>query len=211
MAALPGEEDGLEVPAHADRRLLAHAWLLAHDWEAAHALAAKESALGWTYGDNPQGLVVPAFLVLLSGQSLDRLPRNVDGLWRQALESGVQAGAWYSDDTRHDEALRERLARAWAEALPAFSLEPAERERLREWCLELARKRVSTIVSRQHRRSYAKAAQLLAAGAEVLWLHGEQARGNLLLSGFRESFRRHRAFQAELDAAVGSRAPAPHR
>ncbi|MFY0562478.1 hypothetical protein ACN28E_01440 [Archangium lansingense] len=211
MAALPGDEDSFEVLAHADRRLLAQAWLLAHDWEAAHALAAKESALGWTYGDNPQGLVVPAFLVLLSGQPLDKLPRNVDALWHQALESGTQAGAWYSDDRRHDEALRDRLARAYAEALPALSLEPSERERLREWCLELARKRVSTIVSRQHRRSYAKAAQLLAAGAEVLWLHGEQARGNLLLAGFRESFRRHRAFQAELDAAVGSRAPTPSR
>jgi hypothetical protein len=203
MAALPEAGDSLEVPAHADRRLLAHAWLLAHDWEAAHALAAKENALGWTYGDNPQSLVVPAFLVLLSGQPLGRLPRNVEGLWRQALESGTQAGDWYSGSARHDEALRERLARAYAEALPAFSLEPAGRERLREWCLEIARKRASTIVSRQHRRSYAKAAMLLAAGAEVLWLHGEQARGNLLLAGFRESFRRHRAFQAELDAAVG--------
>ncbi|AKI98948.1 Hypothetical protein AA314_00575 [Archangium gephyra] len=204
MAALPEAGDSLEVPAHVDRRLLAHAWLLAHDWEAAHALAARESALGWTFGDNPQGLVVPAFLVLLSGQSLATLPRNVDALWRQALESGTQAGAWYSGGARHDEALRERLARAYAEALPALSLTSAERERLREWCLELARKRASTIVSRQHRRSYAKAAQLLAASAEVLWLHGEQARGNLLLAGFREGFRRHRAFQAELDAAVAS-------
>ncbi|MFE8604056.1 hypothetical protein [Archangium violaceum] len=204
MAALPGAEDSLDVPAHVDRRLLAHAWLLAHDWEAAHVLAAKENALGWTFGDNPQGLVVPAFLVLLSGQSLSRLPRNVDALWRQALESGTRAGAWYSGGARHDEALGERLARAYADALPAISLEPAERERLLEWCLELARKRSSTIVSRQYRRSYGKAAQLLTAAAEVLWLHGEQARGNLLLAGFREGFRRHRAFQAELDAAVGS-------
>jgi hypothetical protein len=208
MAALPGAEDGLEAPAHADHRLLAHAWLLAHEWEPAQALAAKESALGWTYGDNPQGLVVPAFLVLLSGQPLGLLPRNVDRLWRQALESGAQAGDWYSGEARHDEPLRERLSRAYAEALPAFVLEPSERERLVEWCLEVARKRVSSIVGRQHRRSYGKAAVLLAASAEVLWLLGEQARGNLLLAGFRESFRRHRAFQAELDEAVG---PAPVR
>ncbi|HYO52739.1 hypothetical protein [Archangium sp.] len=52
---------------------------------------------------------------------------------------------------------------------------------------------------------------LLAACAEVLWLHGEQARGSLLLAGFREGFRRHRTFQAELDAAVESRPPAPKR
>lgn len=206
--SMAAAEDGLEAPAHADHRLLAHAWLLAHEWESAHALAAKESALGWTYGDNPQGFVVPAFLVRLSGQPLGLLPRNVDALWRQALESGAQAGDWYSGEARHDEALRERLSRAYAEALPALELEPPERERLVEWCLEVARKRVSSIVSRQHRRSYGKAAVLLAACAEVLWLLGEQARGNLLLAGFRESFRRHRAFQAELDEAVG---PAPAR
>ncbi|QRK10998.1 hypothetical protein JQX13_13560 [Archangium violaceum] len=211
MAALPLDEDRLEVHAHADRRLLAHAWLLAHDWEAAHALAAKESALGWTYGDNPQGTVVPAFLVLLSRQPLGALPRNVDRLWRQALESGAQAGHWYSGGARHDEVLRERLARAHAEALSSFSLEPSERERMLEGCLEIARKRVSSIVSRQHRRSYGKAAVLLAACAEILWLLGEQARGNLLLAGFRESFRRHRAFQAELDEAVGPPARATRR
>ncbi|MFL5351650.1 hypothetical protein [Archangium sp.] len=207
MAALPGADDRLEAPAHADHRLLAQAWLLAHEWEPAQALAAKESALGWTYGDNPQGLVVPAFLVLLSRQPLELLPRNVDRLWHQALESGAQAGDWYSGEARHDEALRERLARAYAGALPALELEPPERERLVEWCLEVARKRVSSIVSRQHRRSYGKAAVLLAACAEILWLLGEQARGNLLLAGFRESFRRHRAFQAELDEAVGSAPP----
>ncbi|WNG42782.1 hypothetical protein F0U60_00700 [Archangium minus] len=211
MATLPHNGDRLEVPAHADRRLLAHAWLLAHDGEAAHALAAKESALGWTYGDNPQGTVVPAFLVLLSRQPLGELPRNVDKLWRQALESGTQAGDWYSGGARHDEALRERLARAYDEALAAFSVEPSEQEQMLEWCLEVARKRASSIVSRQHRRSYGKAAVLLVACAEVLWLLGEQARGNLLLAGFRESFRRHRAFQAELDEAVGSPAPASKR
>ncbi|PTL77024.1 hypothetical protein [Vitiosangium sp. GDMCC 1.1324] len=207
MAVLLDDEDRLEAPAHVDRRLLAHAWLLALDWESAHAIAAKESPLGWTYGDNPQGTVVPAFLVLLSRQPLGALPRNVDRLWHQALESGAHAGDWYSGDERHDAVLRDRLSRAYADVLPAFSLEPSEHERMLEWSLEIARKRVSSIVSNKHRRSYGKAATLLVASAEVLWLQGEQARGNLLLAGFRESFRRHRAFQAELDEAVGSRAP----
>lgn len=198
-------EDTLETPAHPDRRLLAQALLLAHDTEGAHALAAKEGTLGWTYGDNAQGSVVPAFLARLSGQAPARLPRNVAKLWQWGLESATQAGDWYSGDPRHDEALRERLERAHAEVLPALELEPQERERLLEWCLEVARKRASTLVSRKHRRSYDKAAALLAACAEVLWLHGEQARGNVLLAGFREGFRRHRAFQAELDKALGSR------
>jgi hypothetical protein len=208
MVAPPEDEDGLEAPARVDRRLLAHTCLLAHDWESAHPLAAKESALGWTYGDNPQGLVVPCFLVLLSGQPPGELPRNVARLWQWALETGTRAGAWYSGGARQDEALQRRLARAYAEALPSFSLEPSEREWLLEWCLEVARKRVSTLVSRKHRHSYDKAAVLLAACAEVLWLRGEEARGNVLLAGFREGFRRHRAFQAELDEALGARAPA---
>jgi hypothetical protein len=207
MVALPDSADALETPARVDRRLLAHARLLAHDWEAAHALAAPESPLGWTYGDNPQGSVVPLFLALLSGQPLGELPRNVARLWHWGLEAGTQAGDWYAGDVRQDEPLQQRLSRAYAEALPAFSLEPPEQERMLEWCLEVARKRASTLVSRQRRRSYDKAAVLLAAGAEVLWLRGEEGRGNVLLAGFREGFRRHRAFQAELDQAVGSRPP----
>ncbi|QRN97383.1 hypothetical protein JRI60_52040 [Archangium violaceum] len=200
-------EDDLETPARVDRRLLAHAWLLAHDWEAAHALAAKDSALGWTYGDNPQGTVVPCFLALLSGQPPGKLPRNVARLWQWALETGTQAGDWYSGDGRQDAALQKRLERAYAEALPELLLEPPEQERMLEWCLEVARKRASTIVSRKHRRSYDKAAVLLTACAEVLWLRGEEGRGNVLLAGFREGFRRHRAFQAELDEAVGRSSP----
>jgi hypothetical protein len=207
MVALPDTADALETPARVDRRLLAHARLLAHDWEAAHALAATDSPLGWTYGDNPQGTVVPFFLARLSGQPPDELPRNVAKLWHWGLETGTQAGDWYAGDVRQDSALQERLSRAYAEALPAFSLEPSEQERMLAWCLEVARKRASTIVSRQRRRSYDKAAVLLAACAEVLWLRGEEGRGNVLLAGFRESFRRHRAFQAELDSAVGSRPP----
>ncbi|MGZ3459726.1 MAG: hypothetical protein ACXU86_14620, partial [Archangium sp.] len=207
----PEDEDEFEAPVRVDQRLLAQAWLLAHDWEAAHALAAKESALGWTYGDNPQGTVVPYFLALLSGQPLGELPRNGARLWQWALETSTQAGGWYSGDGRDDAALRHRLARAYAEALPAFELEPPEQERMLEWCLEIARKRASSIVSGTHRRSYDKAAVLLAAAAEVLWLRGEQARGNVLLAGFREGFRRHRAFQAALDEAVGPRAPASKR
>jgi len=204
LVRLPGEDD-LETPAHVDRRLLAQAWLLAQQWEPAHQLSSSESAIGWTYGDNPQGAVVPCFLVLLSGQPLGALPRSLERLWQWGLDAGVQAGQWSAGDARHDEALRERLSRAYKEVLPAFVLDDAARERMLTWCLEVARKRASTIVSRQHRRSYDKAAVLLAACAEVLWLRGEEGRGNVLLAGFREGFRRHRAFQAELDAAVGRR------
>jgi hypothetical protein len=200
----PGEDD-LETPARVDRRLVAQAWLLARQWEPAHQLSASESAIGWTYGDNPQGAVVPCFLVLLSGQPLGELPRNVARLWEWGLDAGLQAGQWSAGDARHDEVLRERLSHAYKEVLPTFVLDDAERERMLEWCLEVARKRASTIVSRQKRRSYDKAAVLLAACAEVLWLRGEEGRGNVLLAGFREGFRRHRAFQAELDTAVGRR------
>lgn len=206
MLDLLDAEDTLETPVRVDKRLLAQAWLLAHDGEAAHQLAARESALGWTYGDNPQGIVVPFFLVLLSGQSFEELPRNVARLWQWGLEVSVQAGDWYTAKSQDDEALCSRLAHAYAEALPAFSPKPAERERLLEWCLEVARKRASAIVSGLHRRSYDKAAVLLAACAEVLRLRGDEGRGDVLLAGFREGFRRHRAFQAELDKAVGSRA-----
>ncbi len=70
------------------------------------------------------------------------------------------------------------------------------------WCLDVARQRVSAIVGGQHRGSYDKAAMLTTACAEVLRLRGNQEAADLLVDEVGQRFPRHRAFQAELKAAV---------
>ena len=70
------------------------------------------------------------------------------------------------------------------------------------WCLDVAQRRIDAIVSNQHRGSYDKAALLLASCTEVLRLLGKAQEARALLDDVRQQFRRHRAFQAELQAAV---------
>jgi hypothetical protein len=69
----------------------------------------------------------------------------------------------------------------------------------------VARERARAIVRAKHRRSYGKAALLLAACAEVLQGRGQPARAQELVRRLREEFPRHSAFQEELDAALHRR------
>ena len=85
---------------------------------------------------------------------------------------------------------------------PAASLSHGQQEQVLSWCLDVAQQRVDAIVGNQHRRSYPKAAMLIAACAEVLRLRGKGGEADALLDDVRNRFPRHRAFQADLKAAV---------
>ena len=85
---------------------------------------------------------------------------------------------------------------------PAASLSHGQQEQVLSWCLDVAQQRVNAIVGNQHRRSYPKAAVLIAACAEVLRLRGKGGEADALLDDVRNRFPRHRAFQADLKAAV---------
>jgi uncharacterized Zn finger protein len=89
--------------------------------------------------------------------------------------------------------------------LPKLALSQDRQTRYLAWCLKVAQQRAEAIVSEKHRRSYAKAARLIAACAEVLRLRGQPDSARSLVDELREQFRRHRASRsvAELDAATG--------
>ena len=70
------------------------------------------------------------------------------------------------------------------------------------WCLDVTKRRVNAIVSNQHRGSYDRAAVLLAACAETLWLRGNDREAQALVDEVHQRFPRHRAFQTEVKAAV---------
>ncbi|MFQ5593561.1 MAG: hypothetical protein ACE5HA_05380 [Anaerolineae bacterium] len=192
-------EDDLERPAWISRSVLAHAGLLAEDFDAAHQLVAREKVLGWSRADNPQGLVVPFFLGLLSGQALTALPPNLAQLWQWGLQSSI--GSWVGGDDKEDSILK-RLERAYAEELANVSLSREKQEEVLTWCLDVAQQRVNAIVSNQHRKAYGKAAVVITACAEVLRLRGNEGEAGSLLNEVRNRFPRHRAFHAELKAAI---------
>ncbi|MDH7485353.1 MAG: hypothetical protein QHJ81_03660 [Anaerolineae bacterium] len=198
VEAWPGEDD-LERPVWVGKSVLAHACLLAEDFRAAHQLAIGEKVLGWSSGDNPQGLVVPFFLVLLSGKAPGALPPNLARLWEWGLQSSI--GFWFGG-RESEESLLKRLERAYKEQLARVSLDRERQEEFLSWCLDVAKRRVDAIVGNQHRKSYDKAAVLAAACAEVLRLRGDRGAASSLVDDIRNRFPRHRAFQAELNAAV---------
>jgi hypothetical protein len=191
--------DDLERPAWIGPSVLAHACLLAEEFEAAHQLAAAENVLGWSGGHNPQGLVVSFFLALLSGRVPDALPPNLAQLWAWGLQHNV--GYWVGGEEREDSVLK-RLERAYAEPFAGVSLSHDRQVEILAWCLDVARRRVNAIVGGKHRKSYDKAAMLAAACAEVLRLRGDREAADSLLNEVSQRFPRHRAFQAELKAAV---------
>src|SRR5512139_1289747 len=106
----PGD-DGLERPVRISQPLLAHACLLAGEFEAAHELAAGAQVLGWSSSENPQGLVLSFFLVLLSGQSSGTLPPNLAQLWTKELQSSIGFGM--AGGTGNDQ-LSQRLGQAYS-------------------------------------------------------------------------------------------------
>jgi hypothetical protein len=195
------DSDSVEQPAWIDKSVLAHAYLFAGEWEQAHQLAAREKVLGWSESENPQGLVMPYFLVLLSRKPARALPRNLARVWQQALENSI--GWEYGDESGQEEnRLLKRLERAYGEVISSVDLDLDQQGKFLAWCLDVAKRRVNAIVGDQHRGSYGKAATLIAACAEVLRLQGNNEEARALLDQVRNRFPRHRAFQSELDAAL---------
>jgi len=194
-------EDDLETTAWIDKSVLAHAHLLAGDWDTAHQLAAREKTLGWSSSDNTQGLVVPFFLVLLSGKPTNALPSNLAQVWPQALQTSASFGSWDESDQEEKSALK-RLERAYAERLAEASLTSDQQKEFLSWCLQVVKQRTDDIVGNLHRGSYGKAALLTAACAEMLQSQGKAAEADAMLDDARNRYPRHRAFQSELDVVM---------
>ena len=193
--------DAIERPVWPDKSVLAHAYLLAGDWDAAYRLAAPEQVLGWSSSHNTQGLVVSCYLVQMSGALPGQFPPNLAQLWHWELQNSTGFVSWYGADAG-EASLLVRLQHAYTECLPEVSLTKDQQATFLAWCLDVVRRRVDAIVSNQHRGSYDRAALLLASCTEVLRLLGKAQEARALLGDIRQQFRSHRAFQAELQAAV---------
>jgi len=191
-------EDLFEKPRLIDKSVLAHSYLLAGEWDAAHELAAPEEVLGWSSPENSQGLVVPFFLVMLSYKRLDSLPPNLAQIWRLALLLRSGLYYWDEEDEGRETSTFERLKCTYAERLAALDLDHDKQEQFLSWCLEVAKNRVNTIVGKKYRKSYEKAATLIAACSEVLKLRGDAEGMEEILNETRGRFPRHRSFQAAL-------------
>ncbi|MBC7250396.1 MAG: hypothetical protein H5T62_08920 [Anaerolineae bacterium] len=199
--------DDLERPALPTDALLAHARLLAGDLASAHRAVADKKVLGWSSASSDQALVVSWLLVLLCGQPREALSPNLEILWLRSLQV-TTSGGWMYGLTAGAE-LSRRADRIYAAHLAReresgrLRLGAEEEEVYLAWCLDVARKRVEAIVANQYRKSYDKAANLTVACAEVLRRRGEARWADAWVREIRERFPRHRAFQRELQIALG--------
>jgi tetratricopeptide (TPR) repeat protein len=191
--------DDLERPAWVTPLVLAHACLLAGDWDAAHHLAAQGKVLGWSSSESAQGLVVSAYLVLLSGRTPGTLPPNLGQLWQWAMRNSIDAWGWTGE---REDLMHKRLELVYAEHLAHVRWTADQQGRFLAWCLDVAQQRVNAIVGDKHRGSYDKAAVLAVACAEVLRLREDKAAADALIGAVRNRFPRHRAFQAEMKSAL---------
>ena len=166
------------------------------DWEAARALAADAGVLGWRSPSNPQGVVVPACLVLLSGRATAP-PANLARLWDWALEGSTFPTAF--DERSEDQ---KRLKGVYQEVMSRVRLKEAQADSLLSWCVEVGERRACAIVENLRRKSYDRAATITAACAEVLRLRRHPESAAELLERMRTRFPRHRAFQHELKSLV---------
>ncbi len=184
-----------ETPrSQAPEGLLPQAYLLSGRYEDAFELCDDDSPLGWSYGGNPKGLVVPFFLMLLSCEPDLRVPVGLERLWEPAMRTTWQRSVG------EDVASRFRLAAM--EIIRSIQLSEGEATKYLRWCVEQTGKRVDAIVGEKHRGSYGKAADLLVATAEVLAKKKARSDGDALITTYRQRYSRHSAFQSELRRAL---------
>lgn len=195
------EYDPIEAPGFVSSLVLAHAHLLNGNWAAARSLAERQDPLGWGYSGNPQRVVVPAFLILALGQTKS-LPRHLAIFWRFAL-----TGDSFASGSSGTNPVAERLQRAYARVFNDHPLTPGDAQSLLAWSAKIAERRVAAIVANQHRSSYGKSAEVVAACAEVYQARGQVADATSLIQRVRDAYPRHRAFQDALNRAIGKSAP----
>ncbi|MCL6449496.1 MAG: hypothetical protein K6U04_15390 [Armatimonadetes bacterium] len=179
--------------AKASQILLGAIYLLTGQHDGALNLCRGKEALGWHYGQNPKGLVIPFFLMLLARGKDARPAPNLEQLWKEAVALAGEGGG---------AELQERFRQAMDSVFREVRLSEEEEEKYLRWCLTGAGRRVDAIVGEKHRQSYPRAANLLVAVAEVLAKRGRKPDGAALLQKYHQKYQRHRAFREDLKVAA---------
>ena len=184
--------DPREHRAWVPKSAVAHAWLLAGAWQKALALVKSEKELGWSSSQSAQGLVLAAILAALS-EGRCAMPANIRMMWLSALDNSIDFTA--KVEISQMEAL-------YADVFASARFGESEVKKLLDWCVHVAKERVSAIVENKRRKSYHKAATLAVAVAEALRFRRRPAEADGLLGDLKKRYPLHRAFQDELSRAV---------
>jgi hypothetical protein len=175
--------------------LLNQAYLLAGRCEDAFDLCQKKEALGWSFGRNPEELVIPFFLVLLSKGKKQYPAPNLEKLWKESLNNMSQNG-------RKDHDVAEHFERAMDKVIGSIRLSGEEENKYLRWCIEETGQWIDKVVGEKQRYIYDKAATLLVALAEMLANRDRKSDGVETIEKYRQKYRRYSAFIKELNKAI---------
>lgn len=161
---------------------------LSGDWESIYQQYKGISrSLGWT--SDPKGVIVPLFLLgLYDGQRLQKAGLNM------FKDTCCKLGM-YSINEDWNQNLFENWKKIYR-----FSEE--ESSRYLSWVQTEVEQRVAGIVENSFRKSYGKAALLVAGFGEVMESRGEENGKRRLIEFYKKKYYRRRAFKEELDEYV---------
>jgi len=160
------------------------------------ALCGDIKPLGWSYGTAPDPVAVCGGLVALCGGG-ETLPPNLSDMLDRYLD--IRSFPFPAPISENTGTRKQCLKDSLRVALSALELEDGEKGALLERLRRAVVERADSIIHRQHRKAYGRAAEGLVAWAEVASLNGKAEDARKLLHGFHEQYKRHRAFRRELD------------
>ena len=184
------ETDSIETPSFLNNSLLMHAYLLSNQLEQAFKLAQEGQSLGWSSADNPQSLFVAYCLAQTVCQVIKKLPISLRTFLNEILNN---SHGMYCCDELHNQLIT-KIEEVYQEMMFASNVIP---NKMNSWCIMAAEKRISAIVSNQHRGAYDRAASLTVACTDALKCI-KPLEAVKFFEGIKNKFPRHSAFQAEL-------------
>jgi len=189
------EIDDIETPSHPKKSLLLHAYFFSGKGSSAFNLIPQKEELGWSYGEQPIFIAVYLFQII-PALKISETSKSFQSFWRYSMGSSRD---W--DRFEPVQGTEEKLSYAYEKLKKEIKIkiDPS----VQDWCFDISKKRIFSIVSNKHRRGYGKAALLTAVCHDVLQtLENSQEVAEFYFE-IKNEFPRHSAFQRELKNVMG--------
>lgn len=209
---LADEADSLATAGNAvSDRLSCELFLLTRRLDPAIEALTTAEPLGWSQARHPGPVVLPFLWVAVLGtapdtrhghlgQAYTAIDRDPDALPRS--EDWITANGAPTAHATPPERTGPSLTGLFADVIRQLPGDDADRARWIATAETVVDARIHAIVSGKHRHSYARAASLAFAHAEVLSTIGRTGDAHAYVADVRTRFPRHVAFRRELDAAA---------
>ena len=165
--------------------------------ETVRLMVEKAEPLGWSYSNKGVGIFFGGLLAALT-------QCNTDGTIIHELLKGyvISRYSYYTSETNFSDSDRV-IYDEIIHGLKDISVDESQKKRWFNIVRKLGGKRIDEIVSNQRRKSYNKAAEVLAALMESYHLTDQSVTASSLLTTYRnDKYKRYPAFRREVDSVL---------